>query len=1306
MIEGLRHILNKDIVIPTVNADDLMHRPEQVDDDYSRHAYTFIPMGSMEDIANRLVKQVKNQKTVKGMLIAPYGYGKTSTLVFLWHRCQSQGILAIPAFYCSSLVDILRSTYAWTRYRFTQQAPGLLADLDALYQRHHASNLEERARHYAENHGISERAALSMLQQQQELGEYSFQLSAPSLLAFLQKLVLLIDQAGFSGLIIFPDEFQAFVARRESVRQTIQDLREFVWALNSSQAPLGVLISTDDTTESRIREQGHDILDRLRNDGFYVNLRSIYDQSFPPALWEKYCEAFELGDKAHIIEAPTLRAIGQIAERNDLSRGPRTVIDAFKLAIHYHERTGRNYTPMNLIDDFLEDRIRFDAEGNKIKHTTRQALSTSTVSTPERQQAIRLMAAFPRGVTQEISDHYNLTQAINDLSKHGGHGELMYRLVDGYTLYGLQLQVDSGQHIIDRIIAQYGRDYEPDERHAEAATRAFETHVLSKIFATRRGGQAIGWSALQLNESARGSRYGVTEGSFSPEYPRRKVAVQLACFAQNLIEEREEHDLQLDFLLHWDETSRGMGVGTIANIGQHTIRWNLSLRAPIEGAIPTDLSKVQEYVNPAFISPLLLLALIDFIESWEENYEQSMPELERQEATYLVGRLADRAITLLLNQGLHASWESPLKRAGAGLVEEVFTDWMRRNFPNYVTFFNHGQYQDVINQYQDAMRVFSKKEARGHTTIKMEKHELAKKFGVSSVATFENYVDTVYKPLLKKVSWERNQAELRCTLHPLEEHLLQLLHNQSKDSYIGGIVYQALSLNVLAEQSRTLGYRDEEIILAIGLLVSRDLAGISRGETNLIYIPLDTLNVETLQTRIAAEQNRLHDLPQGLIPPQQVEGLQSQIEVLARRLEQDTNEEDLDEISHQIDDLREHITAAISNQHHHFLATIRQLRGEVDDYLLMLRRARGHIEPTFQGQVQFVQHLSALRMELSCRHDNICRELESQRATLTEALERKGGDPVAEVVALQAIESKARSPITAWAQQCEAFKDQSEGLVQWREVLKQADMLFGSPGLPNHLRDSLTKDVVPSITEHLVKHRFDGLKDWEHYRKKVDEINNRFSELQTTGNKDFGLVKDAYVAFLREMRVGQSALRARYEYGAHEASYADLQDEVVEKIRRRLEEIGSEFDRINSDLIRVEYLQSLNDEQTISLQEVQQGHQQNARTFQELQDALCLPMVQDREQALPAFRDRINALDEQLTESRRKIGKLLTVNTEQTDEEEVVFSLLEGRQDSDLTQLFLSLRKQQDVSLEILLDRLRTLFRKGQIEIRVRRRAG
>ncbi|MDQ2996164.1 MAG: hypothetical protein M3R61_03785, partial [Chloroflexota bacterium] len=645
------------------------------------------------------------------------------------------------------------------------------------------------------------------------------------------------EQSGFRGVILFPDEFQAFIGRTESVRQTLQSVREFVWALNSTKtadggkAPLGVLISADDTTESKIQTGGGDILDRLREDGFYLNLRTIYDQSFPAALWGRYVEAFKLTeDAARLIDSHTLRAIGQIAEREDLSRGPRTVIDAFKGAIRHYERTNLSYTPMDLIDDFLEDRIRFDAEGNQIKQATKQALAVSTVTTPERQQTVKLMAAFPRGVTETTHKHYGLTKALNDLSKGGGHGELMTLLIDGYTLLGLQRTGDGGRHVVDRIIAQFGRDYEADESHAESATHAFEQSVLSKLFATRRGSQTIGWDTLELSDSAYGSRYGIVEGSFSSLYPRRKVAVQLAYLPKQLMPERDDHDLQFDFLLQWQGTSEDTESGRIEQLGQHTIRWHLALKHPLEGDIPGDIAKLQQFVNPAFLSPLLLLSLIDYIGTWEQDTNESIPERDQPEIKLLTDRLADRSLTMLFNQSLHASWGTDLKRAGQGLVEEVFTAWMRERYPNYATLYNHAQYQDVLRRYQDAIKNLPKKEARGHVVIEKEKNEWARIFGVSSVATFENLLDTAYKSLLKKVDWSGSKAKLQCLLHPLELQITEQLRTESHTHYISGIAVQAVPANLLADNAIKGGYRSEEVLQAIQLLLARKMIDLQRGE--------------------------------------------------------------------------------------------------------------------------------------------------------------------------------------------------------------------------------------------------------------------------------------------------------------------------------------------------------------------------------------------------------------------------------------------------------------------------------------------
>lgn len=1312
MIEGLQYILDKRIVVPTVNADDLTTTPAQVDADYSNHAHTFIPMGPVEEIADRLVKQVASRKTIKGMLIAPYGYGKTSTLVFLWHRCQKQKILAVPPFYCSSLLDILQATYAWVRYQFTNTHPGHLNALNALYQRHYGATLEERARHYASEFGVTEQSALGILRRQQASGEYRMQLTASTLHTFLQELTALVLEAGFRGLIIFPDEFQAFIGRTDSVRQTLQSVREFVWALNSSKAadgskpPLGVLISADDTTESKIQTGGGDILDRLREDGFYLNLRTIYDQTFPASLWKRYVEAFQLDDEAaKLIDSHTLRAIGQIAEREDLARGPRTVIDTFKGAIRHYERTGQSYTPMHLIDDFLEDRIQFEGERNDLKRITKLALVVSSVTTPEREQAVKLMAAFPRGVSEQVHKHYGLTRALNDLSKGGGHGELMTLLIDGYTLLGLQRTGDGGRHMVDRIMAQFGRDYEADDAHAEAAARAFEQSISSRLFASRRGGQVIGWNAFEMNETTYGSRYGVVEGTFSPSYPRRKVAVQIAYLPKQLIAERNDLDLQFDFLLHWQNTPNAEGTGQIEQLADHTIRWHLALRRPLEGEIPGDIKKLQQFINPTFISPLLLLSLITYIGRWEQDFNERIPERDQAELKTLTDRLANHALTLLFNQGLHASWNGELKRAGTGLVEEVFTAWMQKHYPNYATFFNHAQYQEVLRKYADVIKNLPKKEARGHADIQKEKSEWARLFGVSSVATFENLLDTAYKPLLQKVDWSGSKARLRCLLHPLEQHVMQQLHSESQTHYVGGTAVQSISANALAERAIKDGYRQEEVLEAIQLLLARKMVGFERGQQSMIYLPIDTLSAEKLQSDLAEQERRLRELPFGLIPATKRDELGTQLAQVSRQLQGQSDEEELDATNYVIAQLRERITDAITEQRSVLENQLRKQRGEVEDRLAGIKRIGEQIDPQIQGQVSFVQHLSALRLELAGQYNNVKRDLETQRTTLTAALEVANDDPVSGVLKLQQSATKATTETSGLTQRFDILKAHTEGLSRWREVLQQADTLFSAPGLPTQLREELLRNIVPSISEHLTKQAFNGLKDWEIFQKKLEALNHQFKEHQSIGNKRFGEIKDAYVRVLRELNIKQPTLRARYEYGADDESYTDLFQDTKEKISARLDEIQSELNRINSDLVRVEHLQALDSEQRALLQTLKKRHQDLLRDLGNVQTSLTIEIVRQRETELPPFVERVQVIDAAIGKLREGINGLLRVDTSRTAAEERVMTLLDGRQEYDLGQIFLNMRQSQDVQLDELLNLLRDLFKKGQVELKVRRRS-
>jgi hypothetical protein len=504
MLAGLHTILEKQVVLSTVNADDLLHDPLKVDSDYQKHVETFIPMGDVEDFSARLAKGVFNAKTPKGLIVAPYGYGKTSTLAFLWHECEKQGLAAVPPFYCADLLDILKATFGWARFRLQEREPSLLTNLEDIYHKYTTATVDEMAERYAKEHGLAKIVATELLNDMLKNGSLVLELRPSNLLFFLDGVTQLMTKAGFKGLVVLPDEFQQYFSKGANLRRSIQEFREFVWGLDTRANALGVIFSVPTYAESIIQEQGKDILHRLKKDSLYYRLQDIYTRDFPSHLWKRYEDIFHLKNvKEPVIEARTLEAIGQIAEREDLGEGPRTVIDSFKRAILHYQDHNAPYSPINLMDDFLESNINFQAQTNKLKTVTRQALHSTVANTHERKQAIKLLAAFPRGCPVEIQKDYSLYDAVNSLSKQA-HGELLTHLVEGYTLLGLS-RTGGPTQTVDIIITRYWQSFEEDELHMEAAIRAFCSKLLPGFFDRRRGATATGWGELNFLPTPHGS---------------------------------------------------------------------------------------------------------------------------------------------------------------------------------------------------------------------------------------------------------------------------------------------------------------------------------------------------------------------------------------------------------------------------------------------------------------------------------------------------------------------------------------------------------------------------------------------------------------------------------------------------------------------------------------------------------------------------------------------------------------------------------------------------------------------------------
>jgi hypothetical protein len=1303
MLAGLQTILEKQVVLSTINANDLLHDPSKVESDYQKHVETFIPMGDVGEFSSKLSKNVLNTKTPKGLLVAPYGFGKTSTLAFLWRECERQGLVAIPPFYCASLLDILNATYGWARFRLQKREPALLSDLEDIHDKYTTATVKEMAERYAEEHGIAKVTSIGLLNDMLGNGNLVLELQPMNLLFFLDGVTNLLVRAGFNGLVVLPDEFQQYFSKGANLRRSIQEFREFVWGLDTRSNALGVVFSVPTYAESIIQEQGKDILHRLKKDGLYYRLQDIYTRDFPIRLWKRYVDTFNLKSiNKQVIEENTLEAIGQISERDDLGEGPRTVIDSFKRAILHYQDHEKPYSPIDLIDDFLESNINFQAQTNKLKTVTRQALDSAIINSSERKQAIKLLAAFPRGCSPQIQRDYQLYDTVNALSKQA-HGELMTHLVEGYTLLGLS-RTGGPTQTVDIIITRYWQSFEEDDLHMESAIRAFNNRLLPRFFERRRGATATGWGDLSFSPTPHGSYLALVEGSFNPQYPRRQLALQVAYQEEQLLPLNADADLQFDFLFHKNGLE---ATGSLLFTSERQACFNLNIQQKVGPTLPQDLRKLQDFVNPEFVTPLLMLGLVDYFERWEEIEEQPIPEGDRQEIEHFIGRLISHSVQMLFNQEMATSISPPIRRIGGLMFEEVFNRLCRSLYQRYHTFLTHAQYDKVIDDYIKAMQGMTLKERRGHAVISDTKEVLARQFGLSSVATFDNRLESEYANLAEKVQWvgrgDQSQAEIKLKLHPLEETILEKLRQSGDRRDIDGRMTPILSSNEVAHLARDFGYRDDETVLALQLLAAR---GYTRFDpaSKIVYLAQIGVDPQELNTRLEKLGTDLTKAEE-LLEPSLLGDLNQDIAKLKQKLaEANQDAEELDELQALITDLDRKLEELLSSHRETLRKKLNTLILEVERASIALRSSTV-LDREIQGQVAFVMHLNELRQSLLQKQRDLTDEFNVLKNNLTSSLAEAGGGPVTEMQQLNLALRDGEKEQKKLVEQQQAIETQIIDLQEWIKLLKDADQLFNTLSRLPDLRNQLTSQVVPEILAHLSKRRLEGLGDWEPFRSKVTAVEEELEKRRRHGNETFNSAKEEYEGILREMNIGDYRPRTRYTYGEDDGSYNDLHEEVKNKIEYRLDEITADLSREKTDLLKVQYINIVADENLKRVQDLHKQLSQAETDLQGLRKSLTIPLIKSGQEELNSFAEQIETVAQVIVKVRQQLGPVLHADHELDGIEKSIWQALGSRHEVDVTDLFVELRhKNNDLSLRDLLEVLEGLYRKNRLSIRIRPR--
>jgi hypothetical protein len=1300
MLKGLQIILEKNPVVPTVNAEDILANPQNVEGDYLKHVSTYIPMGDVSDYVRRLVRRTKAASTPKGLLVAPYGYGKTSTAAFLWRGCEEGGLVAVPPFYCSSLLDILKATYGWVKHRLERTEPHLVETLNRAYQKYTTATVDDMSRRYAQEHGIATLTATNLLNEMLRDGSLVLELTPSNLLFFLDAATDAVLQAGFQGLVVIPDEFQQYFSKGTNLRRTIQEFREVIWGLDTRSTPLGVILSLPSYAEATVQEQGKDILHRLKNDGFYYRLQDIYSEDFPSRLWERYVDAFELGKISDsVIDGSTLRAIGQIAAREDLGEGPRTVIDSFKRAVLYYQDREEAYTPIALINDFLESNINFQSQSNKVKAVTRQALASSIIDSPRKAEAIKLLAAFPRGCPVEVQRRFGLYDVVNALSKKA-HGEMLTHLAEGYTLLGLS-STGGPTRSVDLIITRFWRSYEEDELHVEAASRTVRARLLPRFFETRRGTAQTGWSNLDFSSQAKGSYVSRTEGTFNPSYPRRILDVQLGQNYEQL-KDSVEADMQFDFLLELDD-HEASGRLECPTTGRALFR--LNMKSKLGPNLPDDLRKLQEFVNPEYVTPLLMLSLVDYFDRWEEISEQSIPEADRAEVEYFVNRLLEHAIHLLFNAEIAATLTPPLRRVGRQMLEELFNRFCIQLYPEYHTFFNHAQYEAVINDYINALKGWTLKQRRGHSPVKGTKESLARDFGLTRVATFENRIAAEYEKLVGKQVWsgrgDNAEAEILLTLHPLETTILDSLRASIKEREVDGRLVPMLDSEQVANLGRDLGYRDEEILIALQLLAARGYTRYDK-DKRIVYLAQVGPDAEELRAQLTNLATSIEEAGE-LLPTAQAHQLRDDVNRLSDALEKaDKNEEELDELQTEISDIRQQLETRLADQQVSIRQHLRQVALDVERNLVTFRHSRLLAE-NITGQVAFVMHLNELRQRLVGEHAKIVQGLEGVLQVVAQAQAASGG-PLTEIKLLHEASRAVSRDYEQLQERQKVLETQLEELKQWISMLRQTEDLFNAVARLPDLQSRLTNEVIPEIQAHLARRGLAGLSDWEPMHAKVEAVETELAKRRRHGNDTFANTKELYEQFLRAIDVGDYRPRSRYTYGEDEGSYRDLYEEVRVKTSTRLSEIAHELEREQTDLLKAEHITLVPQENRSEVRAIRDRLTRAKEDLDELSRALTLGLIQTAGEDLEAFGLRVMSTAGAVRDVRTQLGPIVFASHKLSEEEARVLKRLDAPGDVDVTDLFVSLHGDSQGGMELtqLLRTLESLYRKHRLSIRIR----
>ena len=834
----LEHLELIQAIVDTVSPSQIETELESVVLKYELYASSYDPLEQVKTLRDCLIDEIGKGKPVNGYLSADYGYGKTATLIYLWSECRQNKIVAVPPFKLKELGNLMVATYGSIKASLEKSSPTLVPELEDLYSKYGLKSQALQALEIARKYKVSEDKALKIVQ------EFKIDTTnTDSVLNFWKESVSILKQAGFKGLAIFADECQEFLRTEEGSSARIQMLSDLVKGMRAlGSTPVALILGMPTTpTESAIEEQASDIIHRMQEQKVSLRLTDAYKSDFPGKLWDFLCKKFLQEDKSllnQLVHPATIESLGQLCERKDLGNGLRTVIEVFKRIVNFAQEKGKPYTPLDLMEDYLERRVQlYGTQQHKISDAINKVEPLlSFQKHPKGREVIKLLASFPSGVSASVADKFGLLKSLKKLAEDDNFyaSHIVQPTEHSFALAAL---LETTPHtVIDKILGSFRRSWFgdwSDPQKEETATTIFRREILPLLFPVSRSGHKANWTWRYKSEwkQDRFGFYNFLNGAperYNSEFPNRSLVISVGGEGSDLMKFTPPEETHLDwrFYLSYDQNAANVPQRLTAIAGTGQVDFHLQLSRSLEREYPTAFGLLRKVMAAQKCSACTLLNLSHYIQDWlSKNPEVSKADRERlehhrRECHALVLRLLFPSIAPEIWKiiGLEGINGTETK-----LIESAFYQKCKALFPRYQSFYTN--LRPALLKYKLALEKVPLSVRRGRQLYQASKEDFEKLFETtgsglpSLLAIFKQHgLISEFKIAGKKPE----NSQIKFATHPLESLIQEQL--KPKEAIEPGQDQKKiknLDYLELSQEVQKVGYLKEEFEEAIEWLQRR-----------------------------------------------------------------------------------------------------------------------------------------------------------------------------------------------------------------------------------------------------------------------------------------------------------------------------------------------------------------------------------------------------------------------------------------------------------------------------------------------------